>query len=212
MVGRRWLRRRYWPSWNIQSESLVSRINQIRLRGLPWACGFVLQGVSGVILQGCTLCIRSGTIVLCIGPARGGAGPTILVPGGLFWTRRRAEVGFRRVVPASHVRRFCAWVPPAIEKWSRIPRPHRKGERERSGCKTKHRWGLGGAGSVAPSKSGPETPLCILLFFPRVVLDDILDLIESVSEGFPTYSWTKKCPSAFGGGIKYWWSNGKDEA
>ena len=25
-------------------------------------------------------------------------------------------------------------------------------------------------------------------FFPRDVLDEILDLIESVSEGFPTYS------------------------
>ena len=28
----------------------------------------------------------------------------------------------------------------------------------------------------------------MLSFFPRDVLDDILDLIESVSEGFPTYS------------------------
>ena len=26
------------------------------------------------------------------------------------------------------------------------------------------------------------------IFFPRDVLDEILDLIESVSEGFPTYS------------------------
>ena len=31
--------------------------------------------------------------------------------------------------------------------------------REGSGCKTKHCWGLGGAGSVSPSKSGPESPL-----------------------------------------------------
>ena len=27
----------------------------------------------------------------------------------------------------------------------------------------------------------------VLSFFPRDVLDEILDLIESVSEGFPTY-------------------------
>ena len=32
-------------------------------------------------------------------------------------------------------------------------------EKERSGCKTKHCWGLGGVGSVPPSKSGPEPPL-----------------------------------------------------
>ena len=30
----------------------------------------------------------------------GGAGPIVLVPGGLFWTRRRAGFGFRRVVQA----------------------------------------------------------------------------------------------------------------
>ena len=30
----------------------------------------------------------------------------------------------------------------------------------------------------------------VLSFFPRDVLDGILDLIESVSEGFPTYSYT----------------------
>ena len=29
----------------------------------------------------------------------------------------------------------------------------------------------------------------MLSFFQRDVLDEILDLIESVSEGFPTYSW-----------------------
>ena len=28
----------------------------------------------------------------------------------------------------------------------------------------------------------------VLSFFPRDVLDEILDLIESVSDGFPTYS------------------------
>ena len=28
----------------------------------------------------------------------------------------------------------------------------------------------------------------VLFFFPRDVLDEIWDLIESVSEGFPTYS------------------------
>ena len=28
----------------------------------------------------------------------------------------------------------------------------------------------------------------VLSFFPRDVLDEILDLIESVSEGFPTYT------------------------
>ena len=31
----------------------------------------------------------------------------------------------------------------------------------------------------------------VLSFFPRDVLDKILDLIESVSEGFPTYSQRK---------------------
>ena len=29
----------------------------------------------------------------------------------------------------------------------------------------------------------------VLSLFPRDVLDEILDLIESVSEGFPTYLW-----------------------
>ena len=33
--------------------------------------------------------------------------------------------------------------------------------------------------------------LFVLSFFPRDVLDEILDLIESVSEGFPTYSFLK---------------------
>ena len=30
--------------------------------------------------------------------------------------------------------------------------------------------------------------LCVLSFFPRGVLDEILNLIESVSEDFPSYS------------------------
>ena len=30
----------------------------------------------------------------------------------------------------------------------------------------------------------------VLSFFPRDVLDEILNLIESVSEGFPSYSYT----------------------
>ena len=30
----------------------------------------------------------------------------------------------------------------------------------------------------------------VLSLFPRDVLDEIMDLIESVSEGFPTYSYT----------------------
>ena len=32
----------------------------------------------------------------------------------------------------------------------------------------------------------------VLSFFPRDVLDEILNLIESVSEDFPSYSYTKK--------------------
>ena len=31
----------------------------------------------------------------------------------------------------------------------------------------------------------------MLSFFPRDVFDEILDLIETVSEGFPTYSYIK---------------------
>ena len=33
----------------------------------------------------------------------------------------------------------------------------------------------------------------MLSFFPRGVLDEILNLIESVSEGFPSYSSTFSC-------------------
>ena len=32
----------------------------------------------------------------------------------------------------------------------------------------------------------------VLSFFPRDVLDEILNLIESVSEDFPSYSWKGK--------------------
>ena len=32
----------------------------------------------------------------------------------------------------------------------------------------------------------------VLSFFPRDVLDEILNLIESVSEGFPTYFYTQE--------------------
>ena len=31
----------------------------------------------------------------------------------------------------------------------------------------------------------------VLSFFPRDVLDEILNLIESVSEDFPSYSWVR---------------------
>ena len=33
----------------------------------------------------------------------------------------------------------------------------------------------------------------VLSFFPRDVLDEILNLIESVSEDFPSYSFLKEC-------------------
>ena len=35
----------------------------------------------------------------------------------------------------------------------------------------------------------------VLSFFPLGVLDEIWDLIESVSEGFLTYSYSRKCNS-----------------
>ena len=38
----------------------------------------------------------------------------------------------------------------------------------------------------------------VLSFFPRDVLDEILNLIESVSEDFPSYSWT--------GGFRLLWN------
>ena len=37
------------------------------------------------------------------------------------------------------------------------------------------------------SGSGPLGPLVVLSFFPRGVLDEILNLIESVSDGFPSF-------------------------
>ena len=40
-----------------------------------------------------------------MGPAgggEGGAGPIVLVPGGLFWMQRRAALGFRWVAPDTH--------------------------------------------------------------------------------------------------------------
>ena len=69
-----------------------------------------------MISQGCTLCIKSGSMVLCMGPARGGAGPILLVQDGLFWTRRRAGVGFRRVVPESHVQEGQKKFVPAVKQ------------------------------------------------------------------------------------------------
>ena len=35
--------------------------------------------------------------------------------------------------------------------------------------------------------------LFVLFFFPRGVLDEILNLIESVSDGFPSYFFTRNC-------------------
>ena len=49
------------------------------------------------------------------GPPGGGAGPIVLVPGRLFWTRRGAGVGFRRVVPEPHVRRRSIFFVPAVK-------------------------------------------------------------------------------------------------
>ena len=37
----------------------------------------------------------------------------------------------------------------------------------------------------------------MLSFFPRGVLDEILNLIESVSEGFPSYSWYYVLPNVW---------------
>ena len=46
---------------------------------------------------------------------------------------------------------------------------------------------------------------CLFLrsFFPRIVLDEILDLIESVSEGFPTYSCRKLFIVVGGAGVSF---------
>ena len=52
------------------------------------------------------------------------------------------------------VQKHCWGQRRPIERWSRTPGSQRGG---RSGCKTKHCWGLGGAGSLLQSKSGPES-------------------------------------------------------
>ena len=93
-----------------------------------------------------------------MGPARGGADPIVLFPGGLLWTRRRAGVGFRRVVPEPHVRRGSFFFVPAVKNTAG----------------TGSQWGADGfievvvkpnnaGGSVPPLKSGPEPLFCILL-------------------------------------------------
>ena len=41
----------------------------------------------------------------------------------------------------------------------------------------------------------------VLSFFPLDVLDEIWDLIESVSEGFLTYSWKTICRYRYGDGV-----------
>ena len=41
----------------------------------------------------------------------------------------------------------------------------------------------------------------MLSFFPRDVLDENLDLIESVSEGFPTYFFSVWLPPQYGGSL-----------
>ena len=50
-------------------------------------------------------------------------------------------------------RKHCCGRDDPIQRWSRTPGSQRGGG---SVCKTKHCWGLGGAGSASPSKSGPE--------------------------------------------------------
>ena len=49
----------------------------------------------------------------------------------------------------------------------------------------------------------------MLSFFPRGVLDEILNLIESVSEGFPSYSYIQSLTTAsgsrfFGSVVEHW--------
>ena len=43
----------------------------------------------------------------------------------------------------------------------------------------------------------------MLSFFPRGVLDEILNLIESVSEDFPSYSWVFRLIVPFAHAIFY---------
>ena len=45
----------------------------------------------------------------------------------------------------------------------------------------------------------------MLSFFPRGVLDEILNLIESVSEGFPAYSYYALLPSGPLTSLFRWW-------
>ena len=49
-------------------------------------------------------------------------------------------------------------------------------------------WEIGVRLAVAGDVFGGVFLCCP--FFPRDVLDEIWDLVESVSEGFPTYSWS----------------------
>ena len=44
----------------------------------------------------------------------------------------------------------------------------------------------------------------VLSFFPRDVLDEILNLIESVSEDFPSYSYSSIISTVFRYGSSYW--------
>ena len=45
--------------------------------------------------------------------------------------------------------------------------------------------------------------LFVLFLFPRGVLDEILNLIESVSEGFPSFFWTASNKiTGVGGGLE----------
>ena len=87
----------------------------------------------------------------------GGAGPIVLVPGGLFWTRRRAGVGFRRVVPDTHDHflprpgRLSSKSGPdmIISKAGRLYPSSKSGPESRSGPTA--RWG--GVPKVAPEPS-----------------------------------------------------------
>ena len=47
---------------------------------------------------------------------------------------------------------------------------------------------MGNCCSAAVAGNVYDGVFFVLSFFPRDVLDEVLDLIESVSEGFPTYS------------------------
>ena len=51
----------------------------------------------------------------------------------------------------------------------------------------------------------------MLSFFPRGVLDEILNLIESVSEGFPSYSYIGTLKQELGGTKAYEQTSEKKE-